>query len=511
MSLVVYLLITLTFAGASWLTRRRPDLAAVLGIGGLVVALAAAATIRPGDVASFGSVEVTATAYSRLFLLLGTAVALGLAIAGLALESRGHGAPVALATLGLGGLTLALSDPVAAILAGSTGGVLAALLTVARPGGRPAATAGIQGLRAVVLGGCMALAAVAWMGRDLSDLDAQPVVFGLAYLAVAIAVAIRLGAIPFHLWAARLTDVVSETGLPIVTVVAAAPFAIVGIGWVQGAIAPLLVDLGVERGIVLAVALGTIVLAAVAAVLQDDLEHLVGYSIVGDAGVALLGLVALGPGAGGAGLTWILALVVGRGAFAAWAAGLRHSQGTGRVPELAGWMVRAPLLAVAFGLIVVAAIGLPGFAAFEARGTLVAGAIQGPLGVVATLAVLAPVAYYGRLVSVGLAAPVRSRHEAEAWRPRIGPVDLTSAGSWWRETWERNRGFTGGIVALALGLLAMATSVGAFGGPDAAGEAARLAAERAVPSASLAPLEAPDANASDAPGTDPTNPPFGTD
>lgn len=509
--MVVYLLITLTLAGASWLARRRADLASVLAIGGLVMALAAAAAIRPGDAISFGSVEVAATAYSRLFLLLGTTVALGLAIAGLAGEPRDHGAPIALATLGLGGLTLALSDPLAAILAGSTGGALAALLTVVRPGGRPAATAGVRSLRAVVLGGCMALAAVAWMGRDLSALDAQPVVYGLAYLAVAIAVAIRFGAIPFHLWAARLTDVVSETGLPIVTVVAAAPFAVVGIGWVQGAIAPLLVDLGVERGIVLAIALGTIVLAAVAAVLQEDLEHLVGYSIVGDAGVALLGLVALGPDAGGAGLTWILVLVVGRGAFAAWAAGLRHSMGTGRVPELAGWMVRAPLLAVAFGLIVVAAIGLPGFAAFEARGALVAGAVQGPLGVVARLAVLAPVAYYGRLVSIGLTTPVRPRHEVEAWRPRIGAVDLTSAGNWWRETWERNRGFTGGIVAVALGLLAVATSVGAFGGPDAAREAVRLAAERAVAPASLAPLQAPESDANQGPDDEPSPPPFGTD
>ena len=57
----------------------------------------------------------------------------------------------------------------------------------------------------------MAIAATAWIGRDLSQLAAQPVVFGLAYLAFALAVAIRFGAIPFHVWAARLTDAVPET------------------------------------------------------------------------------------------------------------------------------------------------------------------------------------------------------------------------------------------------------------------------------------------------------------
>ena len=53
--------------------------------------------------------------------------------------------------------------------------------------------------------------------RPVSDLAAQPVVFGLAYLAFALAVAIRFGAIPFHAWAARLTDAVPETTLPLVT------------------------------------------------------------------------------------------------------------------------------------------------------------------------------------------------------------------------------------------------------------------------------------------------------
>ena len=64
---------------------------------------------------------------------------------------------------------------------------------------------------------------------------------------------------------------------------------------------------------------------------------------------------------------WILAYVVTRSAFAAWAAALRATFGTGRIPELRGWALRAPVLGVAFGVIVVAGIGLPGFAAFDAR------------------------------------------------------------------------------------------------------------------------------------------------
>ena len=81
------------------------------------------------------------------------------------------------------------------------------------PGSAPGV--GLRDLRAVVVAGAMAIAATAWIGRDLQDLVAQPVVFGLAYLAFALAVAIRFGVIPFHIVVARLTDAVPETGLPI--------------------------------------------------------------------------------------------------------------------------------------------------------------------------------------------------------------------------------------------------------------------------------------------------------
>ena len=54
----------------------------------------------------------------------------------------------------------------------------------------------------------------------------------------------RFGAIPFHLWAARLTDVVPETALPILTAFAPASLAVVALAWIDASVAPLLVDLG---------------------------------------------------------------------------------------------------------------------------------------------------------------------------------------------------------------------------------------------------------------------------
>ena len=182
-------------------------------------------------------------------------------------------------------------------------------------------------LRATVVAGTMAIAATAWMGRDLSELAAQPVVFGLAYLAVAMAVAIRFGAIPFHGWAARLTDTTPETTLPLVTASAPAAFAVVALAWADTSIAPLLVDLDTVRAVVLVVAIASIVLAAIAAWIQDDIEHVVGYSIIGDAGVVLLAVAALDPEAWAPARTWILAFVVARSAFAGWAAAMWSTSG----------------------------------------------------------------------------------------------------------------------------------------------------------------------------------------
>lgn len=481
MTLPVYLVVTFGFAAGGWLTRGRGGRGTTIGIVGLFAASIAAIAIRPDEILRIGEGGLATTAYLRLFLVVGSLVGLGLVIVDQAAGARRDLPTVTLATLGIASLTLSLTDPRAAVIAGTAAGMLGALLTIAPGGDRAGASVGIRDLRAVVIAGTMAVAATAWFARDLGQLDAPPVVFGLAYLAMALAVAIRFGAIPFHQWVARLTDAVPDAGLPIVTVLAAAPFAVVGLAWVDASIAPLLVDFGTERGLILAVAVASIVLASIAALVQDELEHVVGYSIVGDAGVAILALVALDPDAWAPARTWILVLVVARSAFAAWAGGLRVAFRTGRIVELRGWIVRSPLLAVALGLIVIASIGIPGMAAFEARISLVDLAVDGPLVALVVLGTLAPLSYYGRLLSVGLGRP-DGAIDRGAWRPQLRGVNLNAPGEWWRTTWDANRVFSSALVAMLLGLLAASTAAGAFGGIEAA---AGAAADRTVPAVSL--------------------------
>jgi NADH:ubiquinone oxidoreductase subunit 2 (subunit N) len=165
---------------------------------------------------------------------------------------------------------------------------------------------------------------------------------------------------------------------------------------------------------------------------------------------------------------WILAFVVARCAFAAWCAGIRAGFWTGRVADLRGWARRSPFLLVAFVLIVIAGVGFPGLVAYDARASIIDLALDAPLATLVLIGTLLPIAYYGRLLVIGLWSPDRVLEPVNAWRPKLTPPDLTGLRRWLRTTWLANRAFTTVGVAVLLGVLALATSAGAFGGPAAA-------------------------------------------
>jgi NADH-quinone oxidoreductase subunit M len=489
MSLLVFVIVAFVFAGLAAIAREDVRLRTALGLVGLCVALGGAIVMDPDQVLEIGGGGIATTAYLRLFLVLGSLVGLGLAVSGLAGGSRRDAPAVTLAILAACGLTLGLVDPRAAVLAATAGGLFGVLVTLIPGNPRAGATVGIRETRAVIVAGALAIAATAWFGRDLSQLAAQPVVFGLAYLAFAVAVAMRFGAIPFHLWAARLTDVVPETALPILTAMAPASLAIVALAWTDASVAPLLVDVSEARLFVLGIAIASIVLAAIAAFVQDDLEHVLGYSIVGDAGVVMLALATLDPGAWAPARTWILVFVVARSAFAAWVAGIRAGFWTGRIADLRGWVWRSPLLTVAFALVVIASVGFPGLVAFDARRSIVDLALDAPLSSVVLIATLAPLAYYARLASIGLARPDRIVDPRGTWMPRLSRPGTAGIRHWVADGWEVNRAFTTATVAVLLGLLALATSAGGFGGPEAA---AGLPPALSGPGEIVAPIDVQD-------------------
>jgi formate hydrogenlyase subunit 3/multisubunit Na+/H+ antiporter MnhD subunit len=472
MSLLAFVVVAFGFAGLAIVVRLRVGAVAAIGLVGLAAAVVAAVAIDPAQVVRIGETGVATTGYVRLFLLLGSLTGLGLAIAGTAAGTRRDAPAVTLAILGAAGLTLGLVDVRAAVLAATAGGLFGVLVTLVPRGARAGATVGILEARAVVVAGALAIAATAWFGRDLSQMAAQPVVSGLAYLAFAVAVAIRFGEIPFHLWAARLTDVVPETSLPVLTALAPASLALVALAWIDASVTPLAVDLDAERLIVLGIALASIVLAGVAATLQDDIEHVLGYSILQDAGVAVLAFASLDPGVVAAARNWLVASATVKTALAAWASVVRTTYGGHRLDDLGGWARHSPALGAAFAGILVAAIGLPNMALFQARTDLVESAMPGVGAVVALVIAAMPAIYLGRIAIAGLAPVSPAVAAGMSGRPRWrggravgwseGPV--TQAIRAIPGELRANRAPLMALGVLVLAVMALLTATGGAGG-----------------------------------------------
>ena len=475
MSLLPFLAVAFGAAAAALIVRDYRRLSLAIGLLGLVGATIAALAIVPGDRLAVGPGRLETTEFGRLFLALGCATGLVIAIVGLATAWQRNLPSALLGGFGALGLALSIGDSLIAMVAILAGALVGSLVTLVRPITARNVQVASREFRAIAVAGALALVGMAWIARPLGPLAQEPTVFGLAYVAVALAAAIRFGEIPFHRWAARLSDSAPEVALPLLLAWAPAAFAVVALGWMDRSIAPLLLPLDIERAIVLTVGILSIVLGAAAAWLQDDLEHVVGYSIVQDAGFVILGLAILDPSAWQPTRTWILVFVVAKTAFAAWAVALRTRFSTRRIPELNGWARRSPGLAVGLGLIVLATIGLPGLVAWDVRGRLIDLSLNaGPLRLLVTVGGLASLAYYGRIVLIGLRPASTQVAAGASERPRwpasggTASDEPLAAEARAVDGWRANRAPIASVGVLVLALTAVSIAAGGLGGPAAA-------------------------------------------
>jgi NADH:ubiquinone oxidoreductase subunit 2 (subunit N) len=467
-----FLMVTIVAATLCLVARRRPQLEVPVGLGGLAVATVAALVIAPGDVLRLGSGEVLlATAYGRLFLLLGAGLGLVLGVVALMTSWQPNLPAAMLVGLAGMGLGLSLTDPLIALLVLLGSAVAVALVSLDASVSAAGVRVVVRQVRTIALAGVLAYVAVAWAAPALSGIGSDPAAFGLADLAIVLAVALRFGAVPFHRPVARLTDTAPGLAIPLVLVWGPAALAVVVLGATDGSAMTFLVPSGIGQAVIVAVAGASLVLGAVGAWLQDDLEHVLGYSIIQDAGFVLLGLAIGGPDAHEPARVWLLIMLTTKTAFAAWVTVVEARFRTGRLPELHGWARRSPLLAIALVGIVVATIGAPGLLAWSVRASLVQGAAGGPLQAILLLAGLASLVYYARIGLVGLGRPSLLVAAAPTDRPvaaaRTGTaIEAVQAG------WRTNRAPIAAGFVLVLVLVSLVVATGGLGGPDAARAAA---------------------------------------
>lgn len=505
------LLIAVALAGglaSTLLGPRLPRGAAWLGLGAALAVLLIAFAVGPDDSFHVGTVGLAGSPTVRLVGLGWAAAAFLLAVIGRVAGGAATTVGPSLMALGASVLALAADDPSLAFAALAAGGVAVILAPtlgawLADHEEAPLTAVAVRGAGATVAAGLVGMLGVAWSrspagpfggGANGAIDDAGfHLAIGLTLLAMAAAVVVRSGAIPAHLWAARFVGGVTPLAVPGALGWSSAAFTLAALGWSgatvgQGGVA--LDDAG--RLLVVLVALGSIVLGGLAAILHDDLEHVLGYTVVQSAGIGLLAFTTLGlassggagaaPGlgpaaglgslAGASAADWLVAVAATISAMAGWIALLRWIFGTHRVSELRGWARRAPGLAIAAAVILVALVGVPGMAVFEARVALASGALPGPLGPALVLLALSPIVAIGRILVAGFGrvAP----EVAAAPRERVG-VLVRPVGGWsrggvsrgglaWlarivRATVRENAGLVASLAAILLAVVGLAFSV----------------------------------------------------
>ncbi len=429
-------------AFAAWGMRREgriAQIATLVGIGALLAVTADALLLRPARLTGTGEpirglfdARLVTTGYLRLVVGLWGIESLILVLVAWLLGGVSRLRTLLPATLAaLTGGTVAMASAnlaVGAAAAAATG--LAVLLVLLAEDGPAAVAAAARELRVALATGIVVLVALvvvpvaarlvllaagAGGGEDSTAAYASVAGpgMGLVTVAVALAVAARWGMLPFHVRVSRLTDLVPPETLPLLLAWIPVPLTVVTLSALDWFITPLALPLDGERALLVALAFATLAGTALAAFFHDDLRHATGYLVIADLGLILLAIAALDPAAWGAGRAWIVVLAVSKTALAAWAAVAEDRFETRSLPDMRGWGRRAPLLAVALALTAFATYGLPGWIAFEARGTLTGLVADGPWDVLLVIAGLLTLPTYLRLLRLGLGMPT-SRIERAA-------------------------------------------------------------------------------------------------
>jgi hypothetical protein len=474
-----------TGLGTVFLEDRHRSLAFAFGVAGGVAVLGIALVMPPEESLAIGGGGIVGTPLVRSLAVTWSASLLMLALLELGIGARPAVVGPSLIGLSAASIALATSDPASSMAFLAAGGVAGVVIPglsgwIDGPSSASRLPTTGRGALAILGSGLLALAVIAWSASAAGPLGSGGIFgqdegsllgTGLALLVMVAAVAIRCGLIPLHVWAARFMEGVSPLAVPAAFSWGAAAFILIALPSSQVLLGPTAVG-DVERLLIIGLSVVSLVLGGLAAMVHDDIEHVLGYSILQDAGIAVLAFASLTPDAAAAARDWLVASATVKTAFAAWAAVVRSTYGGHRLADLGGWARHSPALGIAFAGIIVAAVGLPGTALFEARSDLISGALPGIGPIIALLVALMPLVYLGRIALAGIAPvttaiaagpsgrPRRSAGRATGWSEgsrvqaiRLVPADLRA-----------NRAPLMALGVVVLAAMALATSIGGAGG-----------------------------------------------
>lgn len=428
MSLFIYLVACGTGALVGLFARPTGRGGRAVGPASLLIAFVAALFVGSTTAITIGDTGLRGSTYSGLFLAAAAGAGLLLSVVALASGWRDDFVPATLAALAGLAVAITATDSFVALGAGATAAAAGALVMVRTDPRDPDADGRLAEIRTVglVVAG-LVLAAVALLRPSWNASSDSPV-FVLAFAGLGLGLAARSGAVPFHVPAARLRQTAAPLAPALLLVLLPAGLGLLTLSWSA-------TTFGIRSGwlnlAVVAVqtaAVATLVLGALAALVHDEVEEVVAYSIVADAGFILLALAARTEAAAEPARIWLLVFVAAKAGLVAWTGAIVRAYGTSDVARLRGWLRRTPLLGLALIVIAFATLGWPGGAVFEARVTLVRLALPGQLQWLLAASIVLSLAYYGRLLVVGALSPSDEVRAAQSERPRwvSGPKKPTT-------------------------------------------------------------------------------------
>jgi NADH-quinone oxidoreductase subunit N len=224
-------------------------------------------------------------------------------------------------------------------------------------------------------------------------------IFGMVFLLAGIA--FKVSAVPFHMWT---PDVYEGAPTPVTAFFAAAPKVAAMALLIRVVTVPFGPITHDWQQIVIFLSIASMVLAAFAAIGQNNLKRLLAYSSIGHVGFALVGLSA-GTAVGVEGVAVYMAIYIGMTIciFAA-ILSLRTTDGyVETIPQLAGLAQKRPFVAAIIAIVMFSFIGLPPLAGFFAKWQVFLAAIDAHLFALAIIGVLASAVsafYYLRIIKV---------------------------------------------------------------------------------------------------------------
>ncbi|WP_291383735.1 proton-conducting transporter membrane subunit [Demequina sp.] len=254
---------------------------------------------------------------------------------------------------------------------------------------------------------------------DWSALVAQadrldPGVMRIAVVLVVLGFGTKVGLVPLHSW---LPDAHSQAPAPVSALMSGVLLSVAAYALLRyRAIAVAALDPAFVRTLLLAVALGSILVAASLMIAQRDYKRLLAYSSMEHMGLVVVGMAVGTPLAMAALLLHVLGHGLAKAVLFCASGQVLDLTGTTRIAGVRGLLARRPVLAGIFALGIAALLGLPPFSLFGselalARATANAG-LAWVVGVALVLLLVVFVAI-ARPVAGMLLGPAADAHERE--------------------------------------------------------------------------------------------------